>query len=149
MVNQDLGKTIVAIVFFLGIAFVVLSLTNQFDITDISLKTSLFFLILGTGLAISLNLIFGKNLDNLTTLVSVMVLVGIGFLFVSFPELIPVTFSSVEIQDNTLSNALTGNNFTNFPWLGIILALLALYTFNKPFRENIKMFFKKLKGSVS
>src|SRR3990167_1219229 len=142
--QADLGKTIVSIVFFIGIVFTILSLTNQFDITDISLKSALFFLIIGAGLAISLNLIFGKNLDNMTSLISVLVLVGIGFLFFSFPDLIPISFSSVDVQGNVLANALTGNNFTSFPWLGILLALAVLYLLNKPFRENVKTFFRKL-----
>ena len=148
MTAQDWGKTLVSIVFFIGIAFVLLSITNQFDITNVSLKSALFFLILGVAMAIVLNLIFGRGLDNLTSIISVLTLVGIGFLFFSFPQLVPISFSSVEVNSNMLSSALTGNNFTSFPWLGILLAILVLYILNKPFRENAKTFFNKIRSRM-
>lgn len=148
MAQPEFGKTVTAIAFFITIAFILLSITNQFDITNISLKSALFFLLIGVAMSIVLNLVFGRGLDNLTSIISVLTLVGIGFLFFSFPQLIPVSFSSVEVQANTLSNALTGNNFANVPWLGIILAILVLYILNKPFRENAKDIFNKIRGKI-
>lgn len=141
---QDFGKTLTMIAFFLVAVFIILSLTNQLDITNISLKSSLFFLLIGVAMAIILNLVFGQRQEGLTSVVSIFVLIGIGFLFFQYPQLIPVSFSSVEVQSNPISSILTGNNFTSFPWVGIILAVLVLYILNKPFRENVKMFFKKL-----
>lgn len=145
---QDIGKTITFIAFFLGIVFVLLSITNQFDITNISLKSALFFLLIGISMSIVLNLVFGQRQDGLISVVSIFALIGIGYLFFSFPQLVPISFSSIDIQNNPISNALTGNNFSNFPWLGILLAIIVLFVLNKAFRENAKAFFNKIRGRM-
>ena len=148
MAQADFGKILVSVVIFIAAAFVILSITNQFDITDVTLKSALFFLILGVSMAVALNLIFSKNQDNLVSVVSIFVLIGIGFLFFSYPQLVPISFSSVDVQNNPISNALTGSNFTSFPWLGILLAIIVLFILNKAFRENVKMLFGKIGAKI-
>lgn len=141
MVQGDIGKTITVVVIFLFVAFTALSITNQFSITDISLKSALFFLVLGIAMALIVNLVFGRNLDSLVAVVSVITLIGIGFLFYSVPSLIPINFA---VAGSPISDALTGNNFKSFPYLGIALALIVFYALSKSFREQVKIIWRKL-----